>query len=212
MMRTALLAVFVVLGSPAAAFAQAPSTSEPAPEAPPSERGPVVLVVDPGPLRISTDRLSRAISRVLVRDIVRLTDPRASDALHRLTIAYDAARRWYVRLEARGNTVTMIEQAVPPGAIDSHLADACRRAMMELETAHEAPVTQPTAPPSDSARDAFPPSSWSGSFVWAQEILDPFVDMPRRREVAVFSEVIDPFAPTATRRSPFTEVLDPWGH
>jgi hypothetical protein len=207
-MRATLLAALVVLGSPAAAFAQPSSTTE----AHESEARPVVLVIDPGPLRISAERLSRAVSRALARDIVRLTDPRASGALHVLTIAYDAERRWYVRLDAQGKTVTMIERAVPPGAIDSHLADTCRRAMMELETTQDAPAALPVTPPSSDPIRGM--AQRSGYFVWAQEILDPFVDVPRptRHEIAIFSEVIDPFAPAAARRSAFTEVLDPWGY
>lgn len=195
-MRAALMAVFVMLGSPMLASAQ---TS--------SERAPVVLVIDSGPLRINADRLTRAVSRALTRDVVRFTDPRAAGAVERLTIAYDADRLWHVQLDARGRTVTMIERAVSPGAIDSRLAEACRQAMAELEMAQEAPA--PAAPLSEPASRAY---AQIGHLLWTQEILDPFVEAPRpmRREIAIFSEVIDPFAPIAARRSVFSEVLDPW--
>lgn len=197
-MRAALMAVFVMLGSPTLALAQASS-----------ERAPVVLVIDSGPLRLNSDRLARAVSRALTRDVVRLTDPRAGAAIERLTIAYDADRLWHVRVEAHGHSVTLIERAVPPGAVDSRLADSCRRAMAELEAAHEAPATAPVTPLPEPDPRAY---AQAGYFLWTQEILDPFVEAPRpmRREIAIFSEVIDPFAPIAARRSVFSEVLDPW--
>lgn len=199
MMRAALVVALVMFGSHGVASAQAADASQ----MHESERGPIVLMIDPGPLRISADRLGHAIAHVLARDVVRLVDPRAREARHVLAIAYDTERRWHVRLESGGKSITMIENAVPPGAIDDRLADACRRAMSamrELERTEELPVEVPV----DRVWNVFSRSR-------AQEILDPFVDVPHR-EVAILSEVIDPFAPVAARRSVLTEVLDPWGY
>lgn len=163
-----------------------------------------MLVVDPGPVRMSSARLARTLSRTLLRDVVRITDERARDAVGTLTIAHDAGVRWHVRFESRGRGATIVQRVTRPGAIDLLLADAARRAIADVESPRE-PSSAP-ARPHDPASSVY--------LVWADEILDPFADVPPppRREMAIFSEVIDPFAPAASRHRQFTEVLDPWGY
>ncbi|MDQ3034612.1 MAG: hypothetical protein M3Y87_19540 [Myxococcota bacterium] len=169
-----------------------------------SPRGVIVLVLDRGSARVDGEELGRAIAHAVARDVVRITDDRARDATGTLTIAHDAGTRWHVRFESRGRSASVVER-VRPRALDAMLADASLRVLTDVESAPE-PVT---AGPGRAGYDRS-----LMYVVWTDEILDPFVDAPSppRRELAIFSEVIDPFAPAASRRGPFAEVLDPWGH
>lgn len=199
-MRAVLFVLFVVLAVPTIAQAQASSLGVPA-------RGAVVLVVDPGSARISTERLSRTVASALVREVVRITDERARDAVGTLTIAHATGARWHVRFESRGRASTLVETISRAGTLDESLADASRRVVAELESMPDPAIVVAQR----RARAATDGSSLY--LVWTDEILDPFADVPSppRREMAIFGEVIDPFAPAASRRGPFTEVLDPWG-
>jgi hypothetical protein len=195
--RAVLLALLLALVS------AVPAQAQDVPVAPAAPRV-IVLVVDPGRVRMSSERLGRALSRTLLRDVVRITDDRARDAAGTLTIAHDSGQRWHVRFESRGRAATVVQRVTRPGAIDLILAEAARRAVDDVEARRE-PASAPARPGRDAAASMY--------LAWADEILDPFADMPPppRREMAIFSEVIDPFAPAASRHRTFTEVLDPWG-
>lgn len=165
---------------------------------------PIVLVVDPGRARMSSDRLLRAIAAATEREVVRITDERARDPIGTLTIAYEAPTRWLVRYESRGRSASAHERIARPGALHATLAAAAARLFAELDAA---PATTSAPPPPPRPRD-----DRTLYVAWADEILDPFAGLPPppRREVAIYSEVLDPFAPAAARRVVWTEVVDPW--
>lgn len=174
---------------------------------------PIVLVVDPGRARVSSDRLLRVIAAATSRELVRITDDRARDPAGTLTIAYEARGTWLVRFDRQGRSAIAHERVTRPGALDASLAAAARRVIGEVAVAERggAPGRAPAeaARPSPAqARD----DDESLYIAWADEILDPFAGLPppERREVAIYSEVIDPFAPAAARQSAWSEVLDPW--
>jgi hypothetical protein len=176
-------------------------------------RGPVVMVLDPGRARIGADRLLRAVAREVGRDVIRITDDRARDASGTLTIAYEGANRWLVRYDSRGLAAVTRERVARPAMLQGAIARASAQVIFQLEPppAPAAPVTAAstgaTVPPPRPERD-----DMSLYVAWADEILDPFAGLPPppRREMAIYSEVIDPFAPPAARRAGWTEVLDPW--
>lgn len=194
-MRAVVSVLLVVLAMPSLAHAQAMALGAP-------ERGTLVLVVDSGQARVAADRLARSISSALLREVVRITDERARDAVGTLTIAHDAGARWQVRFESRGRSATLVATVARGTSVDDSLADASRRVVVEVESMPDPALLAAQRRATSNSRSA----------LWADEILDPFPDAPRppRREMAIFSEVIDPFAPAASRRRPFTEVLDPW--
>jgi hypothetical protein len=173
-------------------------------------RAPIVLVVDPGPLRIVPDRMVRAVSTALARDVVRVTDPRASAAAGTLTVAYRGRQTWLVRYDDGHGHVATAEVSVPrPGRLSATIARAATPLVADVEGG-AAGLGAPSATP--TAREADEPTSmWLAS---ASEILDPFVGLPRPTTgtwhlAGYYSEVIDPFAPPGTVRS-MPEVLDPW--
>ncbi|UJR82543.1 hypothetical protein [Sandaracinus amylolyticus] len=168
-------------------------------------RGAVVLVVDPGQARINPERLRRTIATALGRELVRITDPEAHGASGTLTVAHSARARWLVRFDATGASASTVAEITRSGLYDETIADAARRVVGEVEAAAAA-RSAPTRPAARSSAD-------TTYVVWADEILDPFAHTPPppRREIAIASEVIDPFAPIAARHRTFSEVLDPWG-
>ncbi|AKF04857.1 hypothetical protein [Sandaracinus amylolyticus] len=178
----------------------------PEPAAAQDARGAVVLVVDPGHARINPERLRRTIASTLGRELVRITDPQAHGATGTLTIAHSARARWLVRFDATGGSASTVAEITRPGRYDETIADAARRVIGEVEAATDV-RSAPTRPNARSGAGA------DIYVVWVDEILDPFehTPPPPRREIAIASEVIDPFAPIAARHRTFSEVLDPWG-
>lgn len=174
----------------------------------------VVLVVDPGHARINPERLLRTLSSTLGRDLVRITDARAGDAAGTLTLAHESRGRWLVRFDATGGSASALAEIARPGLYDVTLAETARRVVAEVEAAVSA-VSAVSAPAASSpaAPRAQAPHGDRMYIGWADEILDPFADLPPppRRELAIATEVIDPFAPIAARHTTFSEVLDPWG-
>lgn len=190
----------VVLALALATFS-APAAAQDAP----AEARPLVLVVDSGRARVNPERLLRTVGGTLGRAVVRITDPSASSASGTLTLAHESRGRWLVRFDTTGGSASTLAEIARPGLYDVTLAQAARRVIAEVE-AQGAAAPAPTASAPSSASDRF--------YVrWADEILDPFADVPPppRRELAIASEVLDPFAPVAARRVAFSEVLDPWG-
>lgn len=196
----------VVLALALATFSVPAAAQDASPAAPTAEgRTALVLVVDAGRARVNPDRLLRTVEGTLGRAVVRITDARASAAVGTLTFAHESRGRWLVRFDTTGGSASTIAEITRPGIYDVTLAQAARRVVAEIET-------QPAPTPSPPSAQA--PRSTDFHYVgWADEILDPFsgVPAPPRRELAIASEVLDPFAPVAARRVTFSEVLDPWG-
>lgn len=198
----------------ALAMLAAPAAAQDAPSA-----RPLVVVVDPGPARINAERLRRTLEATLRREVVRITDERANDAAGTLTLARASEARWLVRFEgARSSssaaTASTFAEISRPGLYDVVLAGAARRVVDEAEAATPQPPSAAAQPSPSDAEDRARVAASAGEYTigWADEILDPFENLPPlpRREIASATEVIDPFAPLTARRA-FSEVLDPWG-
>ena len=120
---------------------------------------------------------------------------RATGAAGTLTVAAGTGRRWLVRYDAGGHHATRTRVVERPALLSSGIVELAQLVVAELEV----------SPRADPAEFAY--------LLWDDEILDPFAGLPRppRREVAIVSEVLDPFAPAALRhRDPWAEVIDPW--
>ena len=172
-----------------------------APSASAQRRPLVVLVVDPGPVRVNIASLGHAIEGALERPVVRMTDDRAQSATGRLTIGFSSPNRWVLRYESEGQVGWVRDRIIRPGLLRRRLAELSRDLVQRVETA-----------------GAERPSDWGDDVVIAlrDEILDPFDDTPppQARPISVlWSEVVDPFRdepPRAHVRQVWSEVLDPW--
>lgn len=196
MPRLPALALAALALVPAAAQAQAPEDAR-----------PVVVVVDPGRARVSSDRFLRVIAAATGRDVVRITDARAADPAGTLTIAYEGSGGWLVRFDSRGHTAVTHER-IRPGALDASIASAALRVIGDVDAAAAGPAIPAPAPlaaPEPTHDDRV-------LYVWVDEILDPFATLPppAPRAVVTYSEVLDPFGPATARRAGWTEVIDPW--
>lgn len=163
----------------------------------------LVLVVDPGSIRINIESLGHAIEGALSRPVVRMTDERAPRAAGRLSIAFSSPNRWVLRYEAEGQVAWVSDRITHPGSLRSRLVELSRSLVSQVETSEGAERHH----------------SWSDDVILAlqDEILDPFGDSPpaaRPRPISVlWSEVVDPFRedpPRAQVREVWSEVLDPW--
>lgn len=206
----------VPLTAPAIARAQSDTSTVAPPSPPVTEARPLVLVVDPGPVRVSSDRLLRVIRAATRRDVVRITDARAEDSSGTVTIAYEGSGGWLVRFDSRGRSAVRHERIRRPGALDASLSAAVLHVLGDLETAATpARAESIPAPPIPGPTSQEPPSAEPGDrmlVMWVDEILDPFASLPRpaARDVVTYSEVLDPFGPAAPGRAGWSEVIDPW--
>lgn len=163
----------------------------------------LVLIVDPGSVRMNVESLGQAIQGALERPVVRMTDERAPSARGRLSIAFSSPNRWVLRYEAEGQVAWVSDQITRPGALRSRLVELSRNLVSQVEGSGEAERHH----------------AWTEDVILAlqDEILDPFADSPpapRARPISVlWSEVVDPFhddPPRAAVREVWSEVLDPW--
>ena len=212
------LAALALLTAPALARAQSEaSTVAPSTVAPASEPRPLVLVVDPGPVRVSSDRLLRVIRAATRRDVVRITDARAEGSSGTLTIAYEGSGGWLVRFDSRGRSAVRHERIRRPGALDASLSAAVVHVIGDLETASSAPASAESIPAASTPGPSSPEPAGAEPgdrmlVMWVDEILDPFASLPppATRDVVTYSEVLDPFGPAAPGRAGWSEVIDPW--
>lgn len=171
----------------------------------------MVVIVDPGPVRLNQTSLLRAIGAEVERTIVRMTDERAPEAAGRLTIAFSRPDRWVLRYESGGQVAWVSDNIRRPGELRARLASLSRDVVGRVDGARPG-AARPTPP---RAR-----GTWNDDVILAlqNEILDPFEDEPRHRSArrpitVLWSEVVDPFndrSPRATVGEVWSEVLDPW--
>lgn len=163
----------------------------------------VVLIVDPGSMRLNVDSLGRAIEGALERPVVRMTDERAQTAGGRLSIAFSNPNRWVLRYEAEGQVAWVTDRITHPGTLRARLVELSRDLVSHVETTGTVERRR----------------AWTEDVILAlqNEIVDPFANEPappRARPVSVlWSEVVDPFqndAPRAQVQEVWSEVLDPW--
>jgi hypothetical protein len=170
---------------------------------------PVVLIIDPGELRVNVSQLSGAIQQALGRPLVRMTDDAARTARGRLTIAYQNPNRWVLRYEAAGSVAWVTDRINRPGELRSRLASLSHDLVAQVER-----PAQRTGPSRSGGG-----GGWDDDSVilaLQNEIVDPFAGEPARppRPVTVlWSEVVDPFVDRPARApiaEVWSEVLDPW--
>ncbi len=181
----------------------------------------IVIVIDPGPIRVNIDQLTRAIQTSLARPVVRMTDERAQEAEGRLSIAYSHPFRWVLRYEARGTVGWVSDRINRAGELRSRLSQLTQDLVVRVEGEPNAVATNRQVPvPQSPARHTARRSDWTDDVILAlqDEIVDPFANEPRRRSRPIsilWSEVVDPFRDSPAR-APVTEVwsevLDPWAN
>jgi hypothetical protein len=170
-------------------------------------QGPIVLIVDPGELRVNVPQLSTAIQTAVGRPLVRMTDDEARSAQGRLTIAYQSPDRWVLRYEAAGSVAWVTDRIRRPGELRTRLASLSHDLVASVDT------------PAQRAPSRSSGANWDDDAVilaLQNEIVDPFEGEPVRppRPVSVlWSEVVDPFVDRPSRApiaEVWSEVLDPW--
>lgn len=207
---TCVLAAWLGLGCASAARAQE-EVSAPCPTG-----APLILSVEGATARLSVMRLRRALSAVLGRPMLRMTDGGANEAAGTLSLAFVAPRSWVIRLDA-GATHTSRTIEVRGPALETLVGVAVDLIRSLPDDA--APPVATSVPASSVPASSVPPRSlvvepWADPrVVISSEILDPFAGMPVTRvSIAAVSELLDPFAAVGSSvrvaRSP--EVLDPW--
>lgn len=173
------------------------------------DRQPMVLVVEGAGGRLSVLRLRRALSSVLDRAIVRVTDEGAERATLRMTIAFATPRSWTLLIECGGSRSSRTLDIRGP-ALETLVGVAVDMVRSAEGGAPDATTATSTASPPPSGPLASP---WTGAVAIASEILDPFAGMPISRvAIAAVSDLLDPFAAvgSSVRAARSPEVLDPW--
>jgi hypothetical protein len=213
---TGVLCLGLAVSSAAVSSAQA-QASEP-------DTAPIVLSVDGAAARLSVTRLRRALSAVLGRPVLRITEEGAGDATGALSMAFVAPRSWIVRLDAGTTHVSRTIEVRGP-ALETLVGVAVDLIRSSAHDGHApstaVPATGEGATARDEPRDAgrghrsvvAEPWGADAPIVIATEILDPFAGMPITRiAIAAVGELLDPFAAvgSAVRVASSPEVLDPW--
>lgn len=183
---------------------------------------PIVLSVDGAAARLSVTRLRRALSAVLGRPVLRITEEGAGDATAALSMAFVAPRSWIVRLDAGTTHVSRTIEVRGPAletlvgvAVDLIRSSAREDRAASRPGSEDALARDTSRRGSVDAPRSVVAEPWGADapIVIAPEILDPFAGMPITRiSIAAVGELLDPFAAVGSilRVASSPEVLDPW--